>query len=368
MEHRRLDEDAARRGPRRMRSPVPTGLELPVLMIMAGDALGAALGDDHGGVRAEPHQGRQAAGMVRLGVVGDHEVDLRRIDDRADVRDEFLLERPPDRVHQRDLFVHGSGTRCTTCRGGWSARGRGNAGCPSPRCRPSGRLSSVPCSSGSPARNSVPLRHKIHGHRRDFKSGSALLVCARGLLLPSFQGRAAFTRRPIRRCSRPPGRAAQADSGYRHEQTRTDGRLLPDAARAQLRDARRRAIHEGPHRRVLPSVLGRGGGGRRRAGAPAERGLRDRLLPRPRLLPHPRRRPAQGAWRNSSATPTAAARARAARCTSSTADINFFGGYAIVAGMCPIAVGSASHRQEQAGEARGALLLRRWRDQPGRLP
>ena len=37
-------------------------------------------------------------------MVGDDDVDLGRIDDLADVVDEFILERAPDGVHQ-DGFV-----------------------------------------------------------------------------------------------------------------------------------------------------------------------------------------------------------------------------------------------------------------------
>ena len=100
--------------------------------------------------------------------------------------------------------------------------------------------------------------------------------------------------------------------------TRTDGRLLPHAARAQLRDARGGAVHEGAHRRVLPPLLRRGGRRRRRAVAPAARTTTSSAPTATTPTTSSAAATRARRWPNSSATPTAAARARAARCTSST--------------------------------------------------
>ncbi len=104
MEHRRLDEDELVRADV---DPV-TGAHLshlPILVVVPGDARRPLLGYDQLGVRRVLHDDGQRPRVVGLGVVGDDDVDLRRIDELADVVHELVRERSPDRVDENGLLV-----------------------------------------------------------------------------------------------------------------------------------------------------------------------------------------------------------------------------------------------------------------------
>ena len=60
---------------------------------------------DDFGIRAVGHHERQGAGVVRLDVVRDDVVNLRRVDDGRDAFEEFFLERLLDRINQGDFII-----------------------------------------------------------------------------------------------------------------------------------------------------------------------------------------------------------------------------------------------------------------------
>ena len=80
----------------------PDRLEVPGLVIVARGCSFPALGDDKLAF-GHPEHGRQRAGMVRLGVVGDDEVDLGRVNDLADVLHE-LVGNGPQTVSTSAIF------------------------------------------------------------------------------------------------------------------------------------------------------------------------------------------------------------------------------------------------------------------------
>ena len=105
VEHRRFDEDELVRADV---DPVARAhlSEFPVLVVMPRDARRSPFGYDQLGVRRVPHDEGQPSRVVGLRVVGDDDVDLRRIDELADVVHELVRERPPDRVDENGLLVH----------------------------------------------------------------------------------------------------------------------------------------------------------------------------------------------------------------------------------------------------------------------
>ena len=105
VEHRRLDEDeivvpdidpVSRRH-------LP---EFPVLVVMPRDARRSLPRHDDLRVRRMTHDRGERPRVVGLGVVRDDDVDLRRVDELADVVHELIRERPPDRVDENGLLVH----------------------------------------------------------------------------------------------------------------------------------------------------------------------------------------------------------------------------------------------------------------------
>ena len=104
MEHRRLDKHQFVPA---QADAVP-GLhrhEIPFFVVMPRHAGGAVLGDDHLGIRAQFHQCGKTTGMVRLGVVHHHVVNLGRIHQFPDFGKEFFRVWRPRGIHEGNLLV-----------------------------------------------------------------------------------------------------------------------------------------------------------------------------------------------------------------------------------------------------------------------
>jgi len=81
------------------------GPEFPGMVMDSLDALRPPLGDDEFGVGRVLHDEREPSRVVGLGMVGDDDVDLGRVDDGPDVLEPLLLEGGPGRVYQDGLLV-----------------------------------------------------------------------------------------------------------------------------------------------------------------------------------------------------------------------------------------------------------------------
>ena len=102
VEHRGLDEDELA-APETDLVACFHDAEVPRRVVVAGDARLAPGRDDEGRLRTELHDGGQAARVIRLGMVGDDVVDLRRIHDLADVLENSSVNRPQT-VSTRAIF------------------------------------------------------------------------------------------------------------------------------------------------------------------------------------------------------------------------------------------------------------------------
>jgi len=104
VKHRRLDEDqfVLPDGNAVARLDGP---ELPGPVVVPLDALHAPLGHDELGVGRILQDERKSPRVVGLGMVGDDDVDLRRVDDGLDVLEPLLFEGGPDRVDKNGFLV-----------------------------------------------------------------------------------------------------------------------------------------------------------------------------------------------------------------------------------------------------------------------
>ena len=134
-----------------------------------------------------------------------------------------------------------------------------------------------------------------------------------------------------------------------------------DGADPPLRGAHRGAVHARPHRRLLPPRDRRGGRERRRDRRRSSGRLPARQLPRPRHRAGRRQRARLPSWPSCSARQTGVADGRGGSMHLLDVERRFFGGWGIVGGHLPIAVGAALALDYRDQPQRRALPVRRRR-------